>query len=152
MSIASKIIKHFDEYIKNNVSGRSSAIYTDLHLKQFYDKRQLKDILCNIEYGEANRIYYNYSSQSSSGNNNKMGIQKSINGQTYNNVYEAHFTDGLIFQSNTCYYPGTDHSLLKWKYYDVRTVDLQVDITPQGKLILLCYGPDFCLIDVTRSR
>ncbi len=37
-----------------------------------------------------------------------------------------HLTDGIIFQPNTPYICGTDVNLLKWKYLDTVTIDVEI--------------------------
>ncbi|KAL3812188.1 hypothetical protein ACHAXA_011874 [Cyclostephanos tholiformis] len=37
-----------------------------------------------------------------------------------------HLTDGIIFQPNTPYVCGTDVNLLKWKYLDTVTIDVEI--------------------------
>ena len=37
-----------------------------------------------------------------------------------------HLTDGIIFQPNSAYVCGTDVNLLKWKYLDTVTIDVQI--------------------------
>lgn len=73
-------------------------------------------------------------------------------------LYQAgsynHLTDGIIFQPNSPYVCGTDHSLLKWKYLDTATVD--VEITPSlpndddDVLRVACLGDEHTRVDMTR--
>ena len=54
---------------------------------------------------------------------------------------------GIIFQPDTPYKPGTDDQLLKWKFLDTVTVDLQVVETGDGAIRLVCAGPEGMQID-----
>eukprot|EP00554_Chaetoceros_debilis_P016742 CAMPEP_0194121528 /NCGR_PEP_ID=MMETSP0150-20130528/47384_1 /TAXON_ID=122233 /ORGANISM="Chaetoceros debilis, Strain MM31A-1" /LENGTH=789 /DNA_ID=CAMNT_0038813999 /DNA_START=192 /DNA_END=2557 /DNA_ORIENTATION=- len=51
----------------------------------------------------------------------EKGMRSYRNGEVHN-----HLTDGIIFQPNAPYVCGTDHSLLKWKYLDTVTIDVQI--------------------------
>ena len=65
-----------------------------------------------------------------------------------------HLTDGIIFQPNLPYVCGTDVNLLKWKYLDTVTID--VEISPnlrndeEGKLRLCVLGDEQTRVDMTR--
>lgn len=70
-----------------------------------------------------------------------------------------HPTDGIIFQPNGAYVFGKHYELLKWKWADLRSIDLLID--PHGEerrdnsvtnenLYLLCAGPDNSLINCTK--
>ena len=85
----------------------------------------------------------------------------------FNNVHEErgmrcyrsgelhnHLTDGIIFQPNMPYVCGTDVNLLKWKYLDTVTVDVEI-IPPrrtddENTLRVGCLGEEQTLIDMTR--
>lgn len=54
----------------------------------------------------------------------ERGLRSYTNGEFHN-----HLTDGIIFQPNRPYVLGTDVHLLKWKYLDTVTID--VEILPQ---------------------
>lgn len=62
-----------------------------------------------------------------------------------------HLTDGIIFQPNTPYVCGTDVNLLKWKYLDTVTIDVEI-LPPrhEGDLCVGCLGEDNTRIDMTR--
>lgn len=50
----------------------------------------------------------------------------------------CHESDGLIFQGwNDPYVPRTHEGLLKWKYAHMNSVDFQLELTAEGKPILL---------------
>lgn len=66
-----------------------------------------------------------------------------------------HRTDGLVFQPKAapyCFY--SDPQLLKWKYEDLRSVDLlclaDLAAVQQPAVKLLCSGPDNTLIDCSK--
>lgn len=62
-----------------------------------------------------------------------------------------HLTDGIIFQPNLPYVCGTDVNLLKWKYLDTVTID--VEIMPprnEGDLCVGVLGEDNTRVDMTR--
>jgi len=44
----------------------------------------------------------------------------------HGNGVHDHLTDGIIFQPNTPYVCGTDINLLKWKYLDTVTIDVEL--------------------------
>lgn len=62
-----------------------------------------------------------------------------------------HLTDGIIFQPNRPYVCGTDVSLLKWKYLDTVTIDVEI-LQPkrEGELCVACLGDENTLVDMTR--
>jgi hypothetical protein len=49
------------------------------------------------------------------------GLRSYRNGEVHN-----HLTDGIIFQPNLPYVCGTDVNLLKWKYLDTVTIDVEL--------------------------
>lgn len=51
----------------------------------------------------------------------ERGMRSYVNGDFHN-----HFTDGIIFQPNQPYKIATDVHLLKWKYLDTVTIDVQL--------------------------
>lgn len=65
-----------------------------------------------------------------------------------------HLTDGIIFQPNSPYVCGTDRKLLKWKYLDTMTID--VEILPlrhndeDDALRVGCMGEEQTIVDMTR--
>lgn len=64
-----------------------------------------------------------------------------------------HLTDGIIFQPNKAYVCGTDHSLLKWKYLDTVTMDVQIlPLRPNDDddvLRVACLGDDGGLVEIS---
>lgn len=67
-----------------------------------------------------------------------------------------HLTDGIIFQPNLPYVLGTDVNLLKWKYLDTVTID--VELLPmnhvsqdEDKVLRVgCMGEEQTVVDMTR--
>lgn len=62
-----------------------------------------------------------------------------------------HLTDGIIFQPNSPYICGTDVDLLKWKYLDTVTID--VEILPSANEDVLrvgVLGEEGTRVDMTR--
>lgn len=55
----------------------------------------------------------------------ERGLRSYRYGDTHN-----HLTDGIIFQPNAPYVCGTDVNLLKWKYLDTVTIDVEI-LPPQ---------------------
>ena len=54
-------------------------------------------------------------------------------GRTYRNgPSHHHLTDGIVFQPNTPYVCGTDTRLLKWKYLDTVTIDVEIGPSSGG--------------------
>mmetsp|Transcript_30292 Transcript_30292/g.50060 ORF Transcript_30292/g.50060 Transcript_30292/m.50060 type:complete len:757 (+) Transcript_30292:141-2411(+) len=76
----------------------------------------------------------------------EKGLRSYRHGETHN-----HLTDGIIFQPNLPYVCGTDVNLLKWKYLDTVTIDVEV-IPPrnEGELAVACLGEDQTRVDMTR--
>mmetsp|Transcript_23056 Transcript_23056/g.48714 ORF Transcript_23056/g.48714 Transcript_23056/m.48714 type:complete len:807 (-) Transcript_23056:119-2539(-) len=69
--------------------------------KNFVKRVELDDLLSNVSEERGMRIY-------------KFG-----------NTHH-HLTDGIIFQPNLPYVCGTDVNLLKWKYLDTVTIDVEI--------------------------
>jgi hypothetical protein len=71
-----------------------------------------------------------------------------------NGVAHNHLTDGIIFQPNLPYVCGTDMNLLKWKYLDTVTIDVELMELryndPEGSLRVACLGEDQTRVDMTR--
>ena len=58
---------------------------------------------------------------------------------------------GIIFQPNRPYIFGNDPYLLKWKFVDLRSIDVQViHDTVKDSLSLICSGPDGVQIDISK--
>ena len=79
----------------------------------------------------------------------ERGTRTYRNGDLHN-----HMTDGIIFQPNLPYVCGTDVNLLKWKYLDTVTIDVQL-LPPNhhdadGVLRVGVLGDEGTLVDMTR--
>jgi len=79
----------------------------------------------------------------------ERGMRCYRNGELHN-----HLTDGIIFQPNRPYVCGTDVKLLKWKYLDTVTID--VELLPlrhndeDDVLRVGCMGEEQTSVDMTR--
>lgn len=79
----------------------------------------------------------------------ERGVRTYRYGDTHN-----HLTDGIIFQPNAPYICGTDVNLLKWKYLDTVTID--VEIMPlrrnddENTLRVGVMGEEGTTVDMTR--
>ena len=69
-------------------------------------------------------------------------------------VAHNHLTDGIIFQPNLPYVCGTDTNLLKWKYLDTVTIDVELlqlrPNDPDDFLRTGCLGEEQTRVDLTR--
>ena len=81
----------------------------------------------------------------------ERGMRSYVNGEFHN-----HLTDGIIFQPNRPYSIGTDMHLLKWKYLDTVTIDVEI-LPPSDKghfddqtLRVGVLGEEGTLVDMTR--
>ena len=79
----------------------------------------------------------------------EKGLRHYRMGNTHN-----HLTDGIIFQPNTPYVCSTDNQLLKWKYIDVTTIDVQILPSSyqdeSSKIRVGVLGEEGTIIDMTR--
>jgi len=85
----------------------------------------------------------------------EKGTRTYKNGELHN-----HLTDGIIFQPNLPYVCGTDTNLLKWKYLDTITIDVQIMPSDHGfgnrnrnnndTLVVAVTGEDSSMVDMTR--
>ena len=80
----------------------------------------------------------------------ERGMRIYRNGDLHN-----HLTDGIIFQPNRPYVLGTDRALLKWKYLDTVTIDLellplQANDEEAETLRVGCLGEEQTIVDMTR--
>jgi hypothetical protein len=106
-----------------------NSIALPLVRKNFVSRMGLDELLSNVVEERCMRCYQN--------------------GDLHN-----HLTDGIIFQPNRPYALGTDVHLLKWKYLDTVTVD--VEIMPllhnddEDTLRVACMGDEQTRVDMTR--
>ena len=104
---------------------------TKLIRKNFVEKHQLQsDLLSKISLVEGERVYFDSDRR-------------------------HHKSDGIIFQPDSPYTFSIDSDLLKWKWSEVRSVDLQVVLTPtpgmqsgsKGKMsVVLCCVVLCCVV------
>lgn len=93
-----------------------------------------------------------------SNNNFTTSTTTTENGERvfYDTARRHHKTDGVIFQPDAAYVVSRNYALLKWKWPDLRSIDLQVRLIETVtnscgvELHLLCSGPDNTLIDCTQ--
>lgn len=102
--------------------------------KNFVHRIELDDLLSHVVEDKGTRIYKN--------------------GEVHN-----HLTDGIIFQPNLPYVCGTDTNLLKWKYLDTVTIDVQIMPSGYGHgqgndsddaLFVAVTGEEGSMVDMTR--
>jgi hypothetical protein len=83
----------------------------------------------------------------------EKGLRSYRNGAVHN-----HLTDGIIFQPNLPYVCGTDVNLLKWKYLDTVTIDVELmpprinnnNNQDSDELRVGVLGEDQTIVDMTR--
>ncbi|KAL7569199.1 hypothetical protein ACA910_016759 [Epithemia clementina (nom. ined.)] len=83
--------------------------------------------------------------------NEERGMRCYRQGEIHN-----HLTDGIIFQPNRPYVCGTDVHLLKWKYLDTATIDVQLLPPPNrhndsdDAFCTGCLGDEGSMVNLTR--
>jgi len=65
----------------------------------------------------------------------------------FENERRHHKSDGIIFQADAPYIIGTNMELFKWKWLELRSVDLQAVTKDNGELRLFAAGPEATEID-----
>lgn len=79
----------------------------------------------------------------------ERGMRCYRNGDLHN-----HLTDGIIFQPNRPYVCGTDRHLLKWKYLDTVTIDVEMlplrAMDEEDDLRVGCMGEEQTTVDMSR--
>jgi len=65
----------------------------------------------------------------------------------FENERRHHKSDGIIFQADAPYVIGTNMELFKWKWLELRSVDLQAVTKDSGELRLFAAGPEATEID-----
>lgn len=71
----------------------------------------------------------------------------------YDDGERQHKSDGIIFQPDSPYVFGRDTDLLKWKWPELRSVDVQIVVTKDAagpQVRLFCNGPEGTLIDLSK--
>ena len=101
LKLASFVKKDAGLDVFNPASVSDPNVALPLVRKNFVKRVDLDHLLSNVHEERGMRIY-------------KFG-------ETHN-----HLTDGIIFQPNMPYVCGTDVNLLKWKYLDTVTIDVEI--------------------------
>ena len=132
MNRCSMIQTLFLQYQKSNpntnTSSATSTYPLEIIRKQYYKKPDINQLISKIQYQQTHYVYYNTDRR-------------------------HHLMDGLIFQPNKTYVFGNDFQLLKWKFINLRSIDVQVlyDVGKES-LSLFCSGPDGVLIDISKRN
>jgi len=69
-----------------------------------------------------------------------------------NGIVHNHLTDGIIFQPNLPYMCGTDVNLLKWKYLDTVTIDVEIITSTQSFHHRNAYNTSFAVLGDEGTR
>lgn len=112
--------------------------------KAFVPKKELGTLLGKMRIEDGERVFFD-------------GEPGSAQAQSRRH----HKSDGLIFQPNAAYHSGRHYDLLKWKWPELRSVDLQVSIPMEAESVsaagggdwpiyLMCGGPENTLINCTK--
>ena len=123
-----------DMFAKEALTDRTIAL--PLVRKNFVKRTDLDDLLSNVI--------------------EERGIRAYRSGELHN-----HLTDGIIFQPNLPYKCGTDINLLKWKYLDTVTIDVEIlpndgyrrtarDDEDEDVLRVGVLGEEGTMVDMTR--
>ena len=108
---------------------------TPIVIKNFLPKRDLRQLLKCISIDGLSKVFSDPRSR------------------------QQHKTDGLIFQPDLCYKPFLDNNMVKWKYSDLCTVDMLVEISEErlettGEKVcrprLKCSGNEGTYIDCSK--
>lgn len=119
--------KHQSVHIKQLYKFDYNTHILPLVIKNFVSRLQLDTLLGYVIEEKGKRVYKN--------------------GEMH-----CHCTDGIIFQPNTPYMLGTDTKLLKWKYLDTVTIDVEF-LPPKydnDEWRVGCVGDDGSMVDMTR--
>jgi hypothetical protein len=106
--------------------------------KAFVSRRELGTLLGKMRNEDGERVFFDA----------EPGAQQAQSRR-------HHKSDGLIFQPNAAYQSGRHYDLLKWKWPELRSVDLQVNIPmdaggAEWPIYLMCGGPDNTQINCTK--
>lgn len=128
----------------------------DLFYKKFVKKESLFELLKSFHFEHGERVY--------------KETAASPQESEFLRRFRYHKSDGIIFQPNTAYKFGKYYDLLKWKWSDLRSIDLKVMITgidrpsagnassiipalyrvSNKEIYLYCTGPENTLIDISK--
>lgn len=126
--IKTEIMNRCKRY-QSNIDAKSGSKPTILVNKRFVPKVKLQELLSNCLPEEGSRVYFD--------RNNRFCYH--------------HKTDGIIFQPDGPYVFYCDANLLKWKWPELISVDLQV-VLDNNNVKLMCLGPEGVLIDCASRR
>jgi mRNA guanylyltransferase len=126
--IKNEIMNRCKRY-QSNIDPKSNVKPIILVNKRFVPKNKLQDLLLYCLPEEGIRVYYD--------RNNR-------------HCYH-HKTDGIIFQPDSPYVFYGDANLLKWKWPELISVDLQV-VLDNNNVKLMCLGPEGVLVDCASRR
>ena len=139
----------FKERFKHLIKA---SFRTDDANKDMFDKRLITDRTLNIALPLARKNFVSrleLDEKLLSHVSVEKGLRSYKNGDTH-----YHLTDGIIFQPNLPYSCGTDVNLLKWKYLDTVTIDVQIapPKMDDGEDVLRVEvsGEDGSFVDMTR--
>eukprot|EP01038_Epipyxis_sp_PR26KG_P009328 gene9328-12570_t len=137
--IQKEILAKYGDYIENYQKQTRNAYHgIGLVRKAFVKKADLSLLLSKIKYENNKRVFYDTDRR-------------------------HHYTDGIIFQPNNIYIPNRNYELMKWKWSDLRSIDMQIQIIPNNNnnnnnlnnnnipsIHLFCVGPEDTLINVSK--
>jgi hypothetical protein len=138
--------RNMSNIVKADAAGQPAALPSNplqLVRKSFSSRRELGTLLGKMRVEEGERCFFD----------GEPGQAQSR---------RHHKSDGFIFQPNMRYVSSRHYELLKWKWPELRSVDLQVHIgessgAQDGKgtvnefpIYLMCLGPDGTHINCTK--
>jgi hypothetical protein len=121
------------------------------YYKRFLKKEKLSTLLKCFHEESCERMY-----------REDKNVNESDNETDVNGLRSDHKTDGIIFQPDSPYKIGKCYDLLKWKWSDLRSVDLkvvsrssfynihQLHMISASDLFLTCTGPDNSSINISK--
>jgi hypothetical protein len=129
--VRSEIMRRCAAYLDSApVPGAEEPTY--LIRKDFLPKSEIRSLLSKVTVDDGSRVFWD----------------KDSGGRRH------HRSDGIIFQpADLPYQFGTDPNLLKWKWPELISVDLNVEVNRDAErsLRLLAAGPDGTYIDCVRT-
>ena len=119
-------------------SNRFSGVRSQLVMKSFFRKEDIGKLLAHIVIDEDGDRVFTDSHMRSSSSGRSSSSSSSGGGSRH------HKSDGLIFQPGDRRYTfAADDALLKWKWPDMASVDLRVELDPHTGEVqsLNAFGP-----------
>lgn len=142
MELVARYKRYMEDTTKVPPRGEDKKHATPLVRKVFYKKEQLPLLVGKLRTEEGERVFFD-------------------------NTRRHWKSDGIVFQPDSPYVIAADHSLLKWKWPELRSVDLQARVSSytgtnggiagiagtetKFKVGLFAMGPDGVYIDCTAS-